>query len=64
MIRDLITAAQADGLSAQRACGVLGLSPRTWQRWQAADLAPSPEPGGAIPLGRAGEWASDEGSAA
>ena len=50
----IITAAQADGLSAQRACGVLGLSPRTWQRWQAADLAPSPEPGGASPLVGAG----------
>ena len=50
MIRDWITEAQADGLSAQRACGVLGLSPRTLQRWQAADLAHPPEPGSASPL--------------
>jgi len=49
VIRDLIIEAQADGLSAQRACGVLGLSPRTWQRWQAADRAHPPEPGSAIP---------------
>ena len=50
MIRDLIIEAQADGLSAQRACGVLGLSPRTWQRWQAADRAPRPEPDRTVPL--------------
>ena len=31
---DLIAAAKADGLTAERACGVLGLSPRTAQRWQ------------------------------
>ena len=50
MIRDWITEAQADGLSAQRACGVLGLSPRILQRWQAADLAHPPELGSAIAL--------------
>lgn len=50
MIRDLITEAQADGLTAQRACGVLGLSPRTLQRWQAADRMHPAEPGSAIPL--------------
>jgi len=32
---DLIAAAKADGLTTERACGVLGLSPRTVQRWQA-----------------------------
>jgi putative transposase len=50
VIRDLITEAQADGLTAQRACGVLGLSPRTLQRWQADDLAHPPEPGAAVSL--------------
>jgi transposase InsO family protein len=34
VIRDLITEGQADGLTAQRACEVIGLSPRTFQRWQ------------------------------
>jgi len=36
VIRDLITEGQADGLTAQRACEVIGLSPRTLQRWQAS----------------------------
>ena len=31
---DLIAEGQADGLTAQRACQVIGLSPRTLQRWQ------------------------------
>jgi transposase InsO family protein len=34
VIRDLITEGQADGLTAQRACEVIGLSQRTFQRWQ------------------------------
>jgi putative transposase len=34
VIRDLITESQADGLTVQRACEVIGLSPRTLQRWQ------------------------------
>ena len=36
MILDLIAEAKADGLSTKRACEVLGLSPRTVQRWQAS----------------------------
>ena len=36
MILDLIAEAQAEGLSRERACEVLGLSPRTRQRWHAA----------------------------
>ena len=39
MILDLIAEAQANGLTAERACQVLGLSPRTLQRWNAP---PSP----------------------
>ena len=35
MIRQMITEAQAAGLTAQKACAVIGLSPRTLQRWQA-----------------------------
>jgi transposase InsO family protein len=35
VILDLIGAAKADGLPTERACGVVGLSPRTIQRWQA-----------------------------
>lgn len=35
MIVDLIAEAKADGLGAKRACKVLGLSPRTVQRWKA-----------------------------
>ncbi|MEK7754755.1 MAG: hypothetical protein AAB654_22715, partial [Acidobacteriota bacterium] len=50
MIRELIAEAQVHGLTAQRACGVLGLSPRTLQRWQAANLAHRPEPSSAVPL--------------
>ena len=50
MIRNLITEACAAGLTPRQACGVLGLSPRTLQRWQAADRAPQPEPGSAILL--------------
>lgn len=40
MVLDLIAEAQAEGLSRERACEVLGLSPRTCQRWNA-----SPVPG-------------------
>ncbi len=39
MIRDLITEGQSDGLTAQRACEVIGLSPRTFQRWQDAAVS-------------------------
>lgn len=35
MILDLITEAKAAGLPVERACGILNLSPRTVQRWQA-----------------------------
>jgi len=35
VILELIAEAKADGLTTERACGVLGLSPRTAQRWQA-----------------------------
>ena len=34
MIRELVAEAQADGLTTQQACDVIGLSPRTLQRWQ------------------------------
>jgi len=34
VIVDLIAEAKADGLGAKRACKVLGLSPRTVQRWK------------------------------
>ncbi len=43
MIQTWVAAAVADGLSAKRACAVLGLTPRTLQRWQRPpdpDLAP------------------------
>jgi len=36
VILDLIAEAKADGLPTKRACKVLGLSPRTVQRWQAS----------------------------
>jgi len=36
VILDLIAEAKADGLPTKRACEVLGLSPRTVQRWQAS----------------------------
>ena len=49
MIRDLITEAQVNGLTAQQACEVIGLSPRTLQRWQAADRAVVPPPAFAVP---------------
>jgi len=38
VILDLIAEAKADGLTTEQACGVLGLSPRTVQRWQAPVL--------------------------
>lgn len=34
MIQTWVASAKADGLSAQRACAVIGLSPRTLQRWR------------------------------
>jgi len=57
VILDLMTEAQADGLTAQQACAVIGLSPRTLQRWQAAGPSRSPPcvatgvPGVAAPNG-------------
>ena len=45
MIRDLIAEAHGAGLTTQRACAVIGLSPRTLQRWQAADPSRSRAPG-------------------
>jgi putative transposase len=53
VIRDLIAEAQVHGLTAQQACAVIGLSPRTLQRWQAADLALEPQPDAAIVLAEA-----------
>jgi hypothetical protein len=41
VILDLIAEAKADGLPVKRACKVLGLSPRTVQRWKAS-LQPLP----------------------
>lgn len=41
MILDLVTEAQAQGLSEQRASQVLGVSPRTLQRWR-APMVPVP----------------------
>ena len=58
MIRQMISAACADGLTTRQACAVIGLSPRTLQRWQVAALAlaPQPDPAGvsarALPLTR------------
>ncbi len=40
MILDLITQARAEGLPTEQACQVLGLSPRTVQRWQAGPSGP------------------------
>ena len=48
MIRALIAEAQVHGLTAQQACEVIGLSPRTLQRWQAADRALTPLPAFAV----------------
>ncbi len=41
MILELIADAQAEGLPAERACEVVGLSPRTLQRWHAPSLPSS-----------------------
>jgi transposase InsO family protein len=53
VILDLITAATAQGLPEQRACEVLGLSPRTVQRWRQPAVptpvaAPRPRPYNAL----------------
>ena len=53
MIQDLIAEAQVQGLTAQQACAVIGLSPRTLQRWQAADLALEPQPEAIVVLAKA-----------
>ena len=53
MIRNLITAACAAGLTTQQACDVIGLSPRTLQRWQATDRALEPQPDTAVVPARA-----------
>ena len=44
MIRNLMTEACAAGLTTQQACAVIGLSPRTLQRWQAAARVRKPQP--------------------
>ena len=44
MIRDLVAEAAARGLSEQRACQVLGLTPRTLQRWRQPVLTPPAGP--------------------
>jgi putative transposase len=41
MIQSWLVTALADGLSVERACAVLGLTPRTFQRWQHA-ISPTP----------------------
>lgn len=52
MIRELVAEASAQGLSEQRACQVLGLTPRTLQRWRqpvsAASGAARPRPVNAL----------------
>ena len=53
MILDLVAEAQAHGLPEKRACDVLGLSPRTLQRWRqpvapAAEPTPRPRPHNAL----------------
>jgi putative transposase len=40
MILDLIRHARAEGLPTEKACQVLGLSPRTVQRWQTGPTVP------------------------
>ena len=47
MILDLVAEAKAEGLPTKRACDVLGLSPRTIQRWK-AQLRPRPTPPPAV----------------
>ena len=44
----MITEAQAAGLTTEKACAVIGLSPRTLQRWQASapEVAAVPEAAG------------------
>lgn len=44
MIRELVADATARGLSERRACQVLGLTPRTLQRWRQPAPAPPAEP--------------------
>ena len=51
MILDLITNAQAEGLTLGRACEVFDLGPRTIQRWRAP--APAPTPATTTGAGRA-----------
>lgn len=46
---DLITEGQADGLTAQQACEVIGLSPRTLQRWQVSAASCPITPDAATP---------------
>jgi hypothetical protein len=46
---DLITESQADGLTAQQACEVIGLSPRTLQRWQVSAASCPITPDAATP---------------
>ena len=51
MILDMVAEAKADGLPEKRACEVLGLSPRTVQRWK-AQRRPHPTPDTAPPAVR------------
>ncbi len=44
MICQIITEAQAEGLTVQKACAVIGLSPRTLQRWR----TPAPKVAGVL----------------
>ncbi len=55
MILDLITDAQAEGLTLERACAVFGLAPRTIQRWRppAPRVAGDPTPVATAVEGRA-----------
>jgi len=48
VILDLIVEAKAEGLTTQQACQVIGLSPRTLQRWQIAAPASLIAPDAAV----------------
>jgi putative transposase len=49
VIQDLITEARDHGLTTQQSCTVIGLSPRTLQRWQVAQRLPQAESNSPIP---------------
>ena len=50
MIQDLIVEARDQGLTTQQACSVIGLSPRTLQRWQVAQRLPQAESNSPTPM--------------